>query len=69
MDSPNHLATVLRRRGVAQALVAACEAVALAAGFPDLYIQAATTARDPTSPLGGWLSQARFTVPLTAFLA
>lgn len=52
---------LLRRRGVAQALVAACEAVALAAGFPDLYIQAATTARDPSSPLGGWLSQARNT--------
>ncbi|KAK9835072.1 hypothetical protein WJX81_008531 [Elliptochloris bilobata] len=47
-----------RRRGVAQALIAACEAVALAAGFPDLYIQAATTARDPGSPLGGWLNQA-----------
>ena len=58
-----------RRRGVAQALVAAGEAVALAAGFPDLYIQAATTARDPSSPLGGWLSQARDTNPhLTADL-
>jgi len=44
---------------VAQALVAASEAVALAAGHPDLYIQAATTARDLGSPLGGWLSQAR----------
>lgn len=54
---------LLCRRGVAHALVAACEAVALAAGFPDLYIQAATTARDPSSPLGGWLSQARDTEP------
>ncbi len=44
---------------MAQALVAASEAVALAAGHPDLYIQAATTARDLGSPLGGWLSQAR----------
>lgn len=50
---------LLRRRGVAQALVAGSEAAALAAGFPDLYIQAATTARDPGSPLGGWLTQAR----------
>lgn len=42
---------------MAQALIAACEAVALAAGFPDLYIQAALTVRDYGSPLGGWLSQ------------
>ena len=47
---------------MAQALIAACEAVALAAGFPDLYIQAAITVRDPGSPLGGWLSQVRGSV-------
>jgi hypothetical protein len=47
----------MRRRGVAQALVAACEGVAAAAGFPDMYIQAATILRDGGNPLGGWLSQ------------
>ena len=48
---------------MAQALIAACEAVALAAGFPDLYIQAALTVRDYGSPLGGWLNQVwNFTV-------
>ncbi|KAK9909343.1 hypothetical protein WJX75_000764 [Coccomyxa subellipsoidea] len=47
----------MRRRGVAQALVRACEGVAAAANFWDIYIQAATTMRDSRSPLGGWLSE------------
>ena len=34
----------------------ACEGVAAAAGFTDIYIQAATILRDGGSPLGGWLS-------------
>ena len=61
LQSASHAATAVLlgvcRRGVAQALIAACEAAALAAGFPDLYIQAALTVRDYGSPLGGWLSQ------------
>jgi hypothetical protein len=48
---------ILCRRGVAQALVRACEGVAAAANFWDIYIQAATTMRDSRSPLGGWLSE------------
>jgi hypothetical protein len=50
-------ASLTCRRGVAQALVQACEAVAAAAGFLDIYIQAATISRDSASPLGSWLSQ------------
>lgn len=42
---------------MAQALVRACEGVAAAAGFLDIYIQAATILRDGSSPLGGWLPQ------------
>ncbi len=42
---------------MAQALVRACEGVAAAANFWDIYIQAATTMRDSRSPLGGWLSE------------
>lgn len=45
------------RKGVAQALVRACEGVAAAANFLDIYIQAAVISRDSSSLLGGWLSQ------------
>ena len=45
------------RKGVAHALVRACEGVAAAANFLDIYIQAAIISRDNSSLLGGWLSQ------------
>ena len=45
------------RKGVAQALVKACEGVAAAANFLDIYIQAAAIQRDSSSLLGSWLSQ------------
>ena len=51
------------RRGVAQALVAACEGLAAAAGYMDVYIQAAIILRDGSNPLGGWLG-AEYKVPL-----
>ncbi|CAL8467740.1 g7278 [Coccomyxa elongata] len=47
----------MRRKGVAQAIVRACEGVAAAANFWDIYIQAATISRDSKSPLGGWLCE------------
>ena len=42
---------------MAQALVRACEGVAAAASFLDIYIQAAVIRRDTSSLLGSWLSQ------------
>ena len=42
---------------MAQALVRACEGVAAAANFLDIYIQAAVISRDNGSLLGSWLSQ------------
>ena len=42
---------------MAQALVRACEGVAAAANFLDIYIQAAVIRRDSSSLLGSWLSQ------------
>jgi hypothetical protein len=42
---------------VAQALVSACEGVAAAANFLDIYIQASVIRRDTSSLLGSWLSQ------------
>ena len=42
---------------MAQALVRACEGVAAAANFHDIYIQAAVISRDNGSLLGSWLSQ------------
>ena len=42
---------------MAHALVRACEGVAAAANFLDIYIQAAVISRDNSSLLGGWLSQ------------
>lgn len=42
---------------MAQALVRACEGVAAAANFLDIYIQAAVIRRDTSSLLGSWLSQ------------